>query len=53
MVKILLESFDKLMEKVMEECNCTEEEVEDAETRLFKVMGKRIDIIDPKLKKYL
>jgi hypothetical protein len=52
-VKILSESFDKLREKVINECNCTEEEFDDAETRLFKVMGKRIDVIDPKLRKYL
>lgn len=52
-VKTLSESFDKLMDKVIKECNCTEEEFDDAETRLFKVMGKRIDVIDPKLKKYL
>jgi hypothetical protein len=52
-VKILSESFDKLKDKVIKECSCTEEQFDDAETRLFKVMGKRIDVIDPKLKKYL
>lgn len=52
-VKILSESFYKVMDKVIKECDCTEEEFNDAETRFFKVMGKRTDLIDPKLQKYL
>lgn len=52
-VKILSESFNKVMNKVIKECSCTEEELNDAETRFFKVIGKRTDVIDPKLKKYL
>jgi hypothetical protein len=52
-VKILSESFDKVMDKVIKECDCTEEEFNDAETRFFKVMGKSTDLIDPRLKKYL
>lgn len=52
-VKILSESFYKVMDKVIKECDCTEEEFNDAETRFFKVMGKRTDLIDPKLQEYL
>lgn len=52
-VEILSESFDKVMDNVIKECVCTEEEFNDAETRFFKVMGRRTDLIDPGLKKYL
>lgn len=52
-VKILSEFFDKLNNKVIKEFDCTEEEFDDVETRLFKEMGKSIDIIKQKVKEML
>lgn len=46
------EAFDQIVEDVMEECGCTEEEMIDAFTRIEVVVGQFSGTVDKELLKY-